>query len=319
MQKLRLSLYSLVMLGVAFGGLPACGEDSEQGNQVVDGEEAWGRPAKPAKPGAGDKPATQQKDIVDTAVGAGQFSILAKALTDAKLVETLKGKGPFTVFAPTDAAFKAVGEETLKSLTVEQLTTILTYHVVAAEVPASAIKAGPVATVSGLTAFVSVADGKVKVNDANVTTADVEASNGVIHVIDKVLLPPNIVQAATYAGSFKTLLGAATTAGLAGALSAPDANLTVFAPTDGAFAAIESTVAGLSTAQLTDVLKYHVVSGKVLSTALSAGPVPTLLGKNVTVSLTDGVKINDANVVIKDVVTTNGVIHVVDKVLIPPT
>ena len=182
MQKLRLSLCSLVMLGVALGGLPACGEESDQDDQVVDGEEAWGRPAKPgskpAKPGAGDKPATQQKDIVDTAVGAGQFSILAKALTDAKLVETLKGKGPFTVFAPTDAAFKALGEETLKSLTVEQLTTILTYHVVAAEVPSSAIKAGPVATVSGLTAFVSVADGKVKVNDATVTTADVEASNG---------------------------------------------------------------------------------------------------------------------------------------------
>ena len=252
------------------------------------------------------------------AVADGRFTTLAKALTNAKLVETLQGAGPFTVFAPTDAAFEALGQETLGKLTTEQLTTILKYHVIAADVPSSAIKAGPVKTVSGFSAFVAIDGSTVKVNDATVTTADVKASNGVIHVIDKVLLPPNLVQAAAYAGSFTTLASAATQAGLVPALSAPDANLTVFAPTDAAFAAIQSTVASLSTAQLTDVLKYHVVAGKVLSTDLKAGSVPTLLGgKNLTVSLTGGVKVNDANVVVADVVTTNGVIHVVDKVLVP--
>jgi transforming growth factor-beta-induced protein len=190
--------------------------------------------------------------------------------------------------------------------------------VVAADLPSTALKAGPAKTASGLSAFVSIKGATVKVNDATVTTADVKASNGVIHVIDKVLLPPNIPQAAAYAGSFSTLLGAAEKAGLVGALSAADANLTVFAPTDAAFDAIKSTVASLTVPQLTDVLKYHVVAGKVLSTDLKNGSVPTLLAnKTLNVSLTSGVKINDANVVVADVVTTNGVIHVVDKVLVP--
>jgi transforming growth factor-beta-induced protein len=148
----------------------------------------------------------------------------------------------------------------------------------------------------------------------------VDASNGVIHVIDKVLLPPNLVQAATYAGSFSKLLSAATTAGLADDLSDPSAELTVFAPTDDAFAALPAgTVEGLSTEELAAVLTYHVVPAEVLSTDLVAGDVTTLNGASVTVDLTDGVKVNDAKVVAADIVTTNGVIHVIDKVLLPPT
>ncbi|MET0339989.1 MAG: fasciclin domain-containing protein [Polyangiales bacterium] len=316
MNKLRIAM----MLTLVLGALPACSDDNgdEIETEELDARSGPGRD-RDSKDAKGPKaPESAKKDIVSIAVADGRFTTLAKALTDAKLVETLQGAGPFTVFAPTDDAFKALGQETLSKLTPEQLTTILKYHVIAADVPSSAIKAGPVKTVSGLSAFVAV-DGKtVKVNDATVTTADVKGSNGVIHVIDKVLLPPNLVQAATYAGSFTTLTTAATKAGLVDALSKPDANLTVFAPTDAAFAAIQSTVAGLSTAQLTDVLKYHVVAGKVLSTDLKAGSVPTLLtGKNLTVNLTGGVKINEANVVVADVVTTNGVIHVVDKVLVP--
>jgi transforming growth factor-beta-induced protein len=316
MDKLRLVMSGLV-LSCALSGLPACGESDDSDTQteadLAEGRHPSSDTRKPAKPAP-----SAPKDIVSIAVADGRFTTLAKALTDAKLVETLQGKGPFTVFAPTDAAFEALGKETLGKLTAEQLTTILKYHVVAADLPSTALKAGPVATASGLSAFVAIKDGAVTVNDAKVTTADVKASNGVIHVIDKVLLPPNLPQAAKFAGSFGTLLGAVEKAGLVDALSAPDANLTVFAPTDAAFAAISSTVAGLSTSQLTDVLKYHVVAGKVLSTSLTAGSVPTLLsGKNLTVSLTGGVKINDANVVVADVVTTNGVIHVVDKVLVP--
>jgi len=260
------------------------------------------------------------RTIVALAVADGRFKTLAKALTDTNLVGTLSGAGPFTVFAPTDAAFAALPAGTLEGLSNEQLATILKYHVIAKELPSTALTAGPAKTVADLSAFVALSDGTVKVNDATVTTANIDASNGVIHVIDKVLLPPNLVEAATYAG-FTKLLAAAGKAGLASTLSAPSANLTVFAPTDAAFTTLgQATVDGLSMAQLADVLKYHVVSGKVLSTALSAGAVPSLLtGKNLTFSLTGGVKVNDANVVIADVLTTNGVIHVIDKVLLPPS
>ena len=132
------------------------------------------------------------KDIVDTAVAAGSFNTLAKLLTDAGLIETLKGEGPFTVFAPTDDAFAAVPADTLAALAADKalLTKVLTYHVVPGKVMAADIAAGDVATVAGPTVKLTITDGKVMVNDATVVTADVVASNGVIHVIDKVLLPP---------------------------------------------------------------------------------------------------------------------------------
>jgi transforming growth factor-beta-induced protein len=337
----RLVLGALLGCSLMLGGLSACGDDSgdDEGTPVVDaggrdsgstatGDSSTGRsdatvdaatPAADAATPAAD--ASAAKTIVDVAVADGRFTTLAKALTDTGLLATVQGPGPFTVFAPTDAAFAKLPSGTLASLTNDQLKVILTYHVVAGQVLSSALKAGPVTTVADLSAFVSITGSTVKVNNATVTTADVEASNGVIHVIDTVLLPPNIVEAATYAGSFSTLVSAVGTAGLAGALSAPNANLTVFAPTDAAFAALPAgTVAGLSMSQLADVLKYHVVPSKVLSTALVAGPVSTLLtGKQVTISLTGGPKVNDANIIITDVKTTNGVIHAIDKVLLPPS
>jgi len=137
----------------------------------------------------------QSKDIVETAVGAGQFTTLAKALTAAGLVDTLKGPGPFTVFAPTDAAFAKLPAGTLDTLlkpeNKAQLTSILTYHVVPGKAPASAVtgKVSEVATVQGGKLTVDGTSG-VRVNNANVVQADVMASNGVIHVIDTVLLPP---------------------------------------------------------------------------------------------------------------------------------
>ena len=135
----------------------------------------------------------QGKDIVDTAVAAGSFNTLATALKAAGLVETLKGKGPFTVFAPTDDAFKKLPAGTLEKLLADkaQLTKILTYHVVAGKVMAAdVVKLTEAKTVEGSAVKISVKDGKVKVNDANVVKTDVGASNGVIHVIDTVILPP---------------------------------------------------------------------------------------------------------------------------------
>ena len=135
----------------------------------------------------------QGKDIVDTAVAAGSFNTLATALKAAGLVETLKGKGPFTVFAPTDDAFKKLPAGTLEKLLADkaQLTKVLTYHVVAGKVMAAdVVKLTEAKTVEGAPVKISAKDGKVKVNDANVVKTDVGASNGVIHVIDTVILPP---------------------------------------------------------------------------------------------------------------------------------
>ena len=135
----------------------------------------------------------QGKDIVDTAVAAGSFNTLATALKAAGLVETLEGKGPFTVFAPTDDAFRKLPAGTLEKLLADkaQLTKVLTYHVVSGKVMAAdVVKLSEAKTVEGSAVRIAVKDGKVKVNDANVVKTDVGASNGVIHVIDAVILPP---------------------------------------------------------------------------------------------------------------------------------
>jgi len=132
-----------------------------------------------------------KSDIIDTAVGAGQFNTLAKALTAAGLIDTLKGPGPFTVFAPTDAAFAKIPADKLNALLADKaaLTKVLTYHVVPGMVVAADVKPGRVKTVEGDYLNVTASSGGVKVNDANVIKTDVMATNGVIHVIDTVVLP----------------------------------------------------------------------------------------------------------------------------------
>jgi len=138
--------------------------------------------------------AVEAADIVDTAVQAGSFKTLAKALTAAGLVDTLKGKGPFTVFAPTDEAFAKLPKGTLETLLKPEnkakLVKILTYHVVPGSVLSTQLKPGPVKTVEGSSVPVSLEGGKVEVGNAYVTKADIKTDNGVIHVIDSVLLPP---------------------------------------------------------------------------------------------------------------------------------
>ena len=131
-------------------------------------------------------------DIVETAVSAGSFNTLATALESAGLIDALKGKGPFTVFAPTDAAFAKLPKGTVEALLKdkEKLTAILTYHVVSGEVPASAVvKMNSATTLNGKNVKIAVKDGSVMVNNATVTQPDIKASNGIIHVIDTVLLP----------------------------------------------------------------------------------------------------------------------------------
>jgi uncharacterized surface protein with fasciclin (FAS1) repeats len=268
----------------------------------------------------GSAPEAGLPDIVDTAVAAGSFTELARALTSAELVDDLKGAGPFTVFAPTDAAFAAfetANPGVLAGLSPAELVEILTYHVVAgAAVESGDLKDGQVVTtLSGSPALIDTTGG-VKINDANVTTADIAASNGVIHVIDEIILPPadDIVATAIAAGNFTSLAAALTDRGLVDDLQG-EGPFTVFAPTDAAFAALPAVPSGDA---LRDVLLYHVVSGAVGSGDLVAGSVPTLLsGKSLTVDLSSGVKIDESNVTTANILAKNGVIHVVDAVLVP--
>jgi len=269
-------------------------------------------------------------DIVDTAVSAGSFKTLVAAVKAAGLVDTLKGEGPFTVFAPTDDAFAKLPEGTIETLLKPEnkgkLQSILTYHVVAGNVAAAdVVKLTSAATVQGQNVDIAVTDGVVKIDNANVVKTDIHTSNGVIHVIDSVILPEdkNIVELAVEAGSFKTLVAAVQAAGLAETLSG-EGPFTVFAPSDEAFAKLpEGTVENLlkpeNKDQLAAVLTYHVVPGKVMAAdVVKLKSAKTVNGKDVAIAVADGtVKLNDANVVATDIESSNGVIHIIDSVILP--
>jgi uncharacterized surface protein with fasciclin (FAS1) repeats len=284
---------------------------------------------KSSETGGKSSTAPKPADIVDTAVKAGSFTKLAAALDSAGLVSALKGTGPFTVFAPTDdafAAFEKANPGVLGSLSKDELASVLKYHVVAAKVTSKDLVSGSlVETLNGERIAIDLSSG-VKIAGSTVTTADVAATNGVIHVIDKVMLPPsqNIVETAIAAGSFTKLAGALVATGLDKTLTG-EGPFTVFAPTDDAFAAFETknpgVLASLSTAQLTDILLYHVVSGWNGAADLKDGQSvnTALAGKSLKVSTTGGVKLNDSKVTSANIVTTNGVIHVIDAILLPPS
>ena len=270
-------------------------------------------------------------DIVDTAVGAGSFNTLVAAVKAAGLVETLKGKGPFTVFAPTDEAFAKLPAGTVESLlkpeNKDKLAAILTYHVVPGKVMAAdVVKLTGAKTVQGQQVDIKVNGSTVMVDKATVTATDVECDNGVIHIIDSVILPADktIVETAVAAGSFKTLVAAVKAAGLAGTLSGKGP-LTVFAPTDAAFAklpagTVESLLKPENKAKLVSILTYHVVSGRVYSgDAVAAKKATSLESSTIDISITaSGAKINNASLVAADIDASNGVIHVIDTVLMPP-
>ncbi|UCC31495.1 MAG: fasciclin domain-containing protein [Phycisphaerales bacterium] len=264
-----------------------------------------------------------RKDIVNTAVTAGDFRTLVAAVKAADMVDTLKSPGPFTVFAPTDDAFAKLPAGILDSLLKDpdRLGAVLKYHVVPGNVWANdVVKLSSAKTALGQTLAISTGR-SVKINDANVIKTDIEASNGVIHVIDTVLLPKNdIIETARGAGSFKTLLTALEAAGLTDALRG-DGPFTVFAPTDAAFAKLpEGTVEALLSdlPKLKAVLTYHVVPGKVLAKdVVTLSEARTLQGQRVHIDSSSGVRVNNSRVVKADVGATNGVIHVIDTVLIP--
>lgn len=270
------------------------------------------------------------KSIVDTAVAAGQFNTLATALKAAGLVETLQGPGPFTVFAPTDAAFAKLPKGTIEGLldpkTKSTLSSILTYHVVPGSVKAEQVlKLKTAPTVNGQRIDIAVDDNGVSIEGVRVTKTDIVCSNGVIHVIDAVLMPETktIVGVANSAGSFKTLLAAATAAGLVPALEG-EGPFTILAPTDEAFAklpagTVETLIKPENKEKLASILKYHVIPGRFYADqVLKLEKAPTLLGREVAIKVEGRkVMVGGATVTKTDIEAKNGVVHVIDSVILP--
>ena len=279
----------------------------------------------------------KKKDIVDTAVSAGTFNTLVAAVKAAGLVETLKGDGPFTVFAPTDDAFAKLPEGTVESLlkpeNKDKLVAILTYHVVAGNYSAEKVlKADKLETVNGQSIMISKDSKGAKVNQSGITATDIMTSNGVIHVIDNVLLPEDkksskgkkdIVDTAVNAGTFNTLVAAVKAAGLVETLKG-DGPFTVFAPTDDAFAklpkgTVESLLKPENKDKLVAILTYHVVAGKFTAEkVLKSDMLKTVNGQSIKINKDDkGAKVNMSGITATDIMTSNGVIHVLDTVLMP--
>lgn len=270
----------------------------------------------------------RQADIIDTAIAAGSFNTLAAALTEADLVGALKGKGPFTVFAPTDEAFaklpKGTVENLLKPENRDQLINILTFHVVPGEYDAEHVLGAPgLNMLNGQRADIDANNGTI--DGASIIKTDIECSNGIIHVIDEVILPKtdSILETASSAGSFNTLAAAIEAAGLVDALSG-EGPFTVFAPTDAAFAKLPAgTVENLLKPENLDTLRsillYHVVEGRVYSDeAVDAKKAKTLQGDKVKIREYKGkVQVGNATVEAADIDASNGVIHVIDTVILP--
>lgn len=273
------------------------------------------------------------------------LSLLKQAVVKAGLDATLNGTGPFTVFAPDDAAFAASGitSATINALTPAQLSTLLLYHTIGAKIMASAVPAGPnakVITAGGDSVFVTRNSIGVYINGIKVNVADISADNGVIHKIGRVLNVPagNIVQTAVASG-LDSLVKAVTTATsasggdptLAGTLST--ATLTVFAPTNQAFTGLLNALSLTDINQipigtLLAVLRYHVVGGRAFSSDLSNGSLTMLAGGNTMTNLSNGSGGvptilgnsnggNKSNIIATNIVCRNGVVHLIDRVLIP--
>jgi len=279
--------------------------------------------------------------VLGVAQSDPQFSILAEAVKAADLESALNGAGPITVFAPTNAAFSSLLTElgvTKSQLLADKplLTAVLTYHVLASKVVKADVPAGKAITSlqggifkveAGTGGTLTIQDGRNRV--AKIVATDVAAVNGVVHVIDKVILPANrnIVETAQSLPDFSILVEAVLAANLQGALSGTGP-LTVFAPTNAAFAAL-LTELGLTKQQLlanstllTGVLKYHVVPGRVLKADVPVGAAIATLETGKTFRVDSTLAITDANartskIVATDVFTSNGLIHVIDKVILP--
>jgi len=280
--------------------------------------------AKTAMQVAGDK------DVVTTAVEAGSFKTLAAALDAAGLVTALQGDGPFTVFAPSDAAFtklpKGTVETLLKPENKHQLVDLLKFHVVKGRVlAADVVKLAAAETSNGQRLSIHVDEGSVTLDGVKVVKTDLLCSNGVIHVVDSVLMPAtdDLVTLAQKAGTFQTLLTAAKAAGLAETLM-KGGPFTVLAPTDEAFAklpagTVEALLKPENKDKLARILKAHVIEGRVYADQVAGlHEAPTLAGVHLGVEKRGAnLALAGARVVTADLEAKNGVVHVIDSVIVP--
>jgi transforming growth factor-beta-induced protein len=274
-----------------------------------------------------------QTNVYDDVIATSpNHTSLATALQQEGLDVALQNStATFTVFAPDNLAFdnlaSALGTDIAGLLLLPDLSDILLYHVLGVTAPAANVSNGQIET--SLNTLFSVkltktSTGDVYANQAMVTTPDLTADNGVVHSVNSVLLPRVTVVDIAIDNNFTTLTAAIIKAELLPSLTNPLAEFTVFAPTNDAFddlaLALGTDLNGiLALPNLADVLLYHVVAGTVLSTGLTDGLVPTLEGNDVLVSITPGVTINNANVTTADVPADNGVVHIIDNVLLPGT
>jgi uncharacterized surface protein with fasciclin (FAS1) repeats len=290
-----------------------------------------------------EEASSSQQTIVDIASANANLSILVQALDKVGLVATLQGAGPFTVFAPDNDAFIAAGytSAVISALPANDpgLTQILLNHVVIGAVQSTGLTnntyiktlgKGSASSINTLSMYVKIAGATVTLNGgatnsgATIVTADIEASNGVIHVVDNVISLPTVVNHAIANPNFTTLFGSLSGAGLLPTLSGTAGSpFTVFAPTNGAFTTFESqnpgVLASLSSGQLSSVLTYHVVGANVLSIAIPTSPITTLESGTFTIA---GTTITDeqnrqTSIILTDVQCSNGVIHAVNNVLLP--
>ena len=283
-----------------------------------------------------DPPAAPQGDLIIEIVNdSDDFDILEAAVVKGNLAERLGGRGPFTVFAPTDAAFEAAGISvtTISNMMAADVESLLRFHVVSGKFDSDDLTSGNLLTLGGESVVVNVDGSNVTVDGVNVTQTDIEASNGVIHIVESVLTPPppGLTEAATEEG-LTVLLSALAAAQLDGALASGD-GLTIFAPTNDAFTAFldaigQSSLDDIPASVLAEVLNYHVVDasgGALASTDLApTQTVTTLSGEDVVITVDNGtVALNpdtdNAVVGTADVQTLSGFVHVIDKVLVPPS
>lgn len=274
-----------------------------------------------------------QKTIAGIASGDTTFSILVAALNKAGLVSTLNGTGNFTVFAPQNSVFRkyAITEKFINDMTdsadIADLKNLLLYHVLGSEVKSTQLTNAYVPTLflvgtNGVSLQVNIAP--VKLNaEVNVTTADVDASNGVIHIIDDLLFPPTVVDIAMNNPLFTSLVAAVSKAELVETLDETE-NITVFAPVNQAFTDINFQLDSVNKDALTPILTAHVLGSQVRSGQITNGQKVGTLNKAVelTFNTSSGVKLSggkttDASVIAADIQATNGTVHVINKVILP--
>jgi transforming growth factor-beta-induced protein len=312
---MKTNILKTALLGLTLGAvlLSSCKKDEDKTTPI------------PTTPAA--------KSIYEIAKADTTFTILVAAIDKAGLKETLTNAGTYTVFAPNNAAFRKEGlsVELINSITdpefILELKNALLYHVLGAKVKSTEVPNAYVSTlfvVNGNGVSLRTANNPVKLNnEANVVAADIEASNGIIHVIDVPLSPQTVVDIALNNPAFTSLVGALTKAELVSTLEEAPA-LTVFAPTNEAFNAINFKLEDFTKEQLTPILTSHVLGTQVRSSQIKNGDKVTTLNANteLTFNTTSGVKFNggnvtDVTVTTADIQATNGVVHVINKVVLP--